>query len=370
MKKNILVYGISLVLILIMIVGTSSLALANVEVNVEANMPVNKISIVIDSTATVEDVMELVESKRLHMDSFYSEFNLNGEIITCGYVINQKENFTLLWKDYTEKQTALLSEAMDVNAENEEMIRGLEGLLSAFENNEVKISSIICNNVTPDVINNIKTENAEFVDDVLLMPVSKETMDVGEELTISKAYNNDIYSVTDTVAANTWVPTSGTAYAWPSGEYSNATYLQLDYRWSSNARMTALTQNSKSTLEGEIVFYNYDDSAIATQWYNQTYVTNQPSPYLDTQFLDGSDEINFTVGSSYASSMTADKLYYWYAYGNRTNSNGCKAKVDFQRGHRLIAENFGDTWNVFGDQTEVVVSFSEWNTGTSSSKSF
>lgn len=365
MKKIFLTYGIVWMLILVMIVGTSSFALADVETNTEVVSSADKMLISINPNASIEDVKSFVDSENLDIESFNAEFNVNGETITCGYVINHKDDFLTLWDDFTEKQVALLSEAMDVNADNEEMIRGLSTLLNAFEQDEAKVSSVVCRNVEIDSV-----ENLSIVDGVLSIPDYNETLDLSENSISAISQNETVYSTTDTVAANTWVPTTGTAYAWPSGEYSGATYLQLDYRWDSASRMTALTGNAKSTLEGEIVFYNYDGSAIATDWYNQTYTTNQPSPYLDTQFLDSSNEINFTIGCSYASSMSSGKLYYWYAYGNRTDSNACKAKVSFQRGHRLIAENFGDTWNVFGDQTEVVVSFSEWNTGTSASKSF
>lgn len=356
---------LSLVLIMsIMLSGVCAFAQEQ-ENNASHEVAANKMLISINPDATIEDVENLVETENLDMESFNAQFDISGETITCGYVVNNQENFLNLWNDFTEKQTALLTEAIEVNANNEEVISNLTTLLNAFENDEVKVSSVICREAA---INEI--ENATVVDNIMELPVEIETTDMLESSFQSTSATADTSSASTMAATNTWVPTSGTAYAWPSGENSSATYMQLDYRWSSASRMTTLTGNSNSTLEGEILFYNYDGSAIATRWYNQTYTTNQPSPYLDTQFLDGSDEINFTVGCSDASSMTAGKLYYWYAYGNRTSSNACKAKVNFQRGHRLIAENYGDPWNVFADQTSTVIAFNEWNTGTSGSKSW
>jgi hypothetical protein len=56
------------------------------------------------------------------------------------------------------------------------------------------------------------------------------------------------------------------------------------------------------------VFYNYDGTAMCTEWYsgNYTYNTNQPCAYLDTTALNNSDEPVFTIDCSSAEELEAE----------------------------------------------------------------
>lgn len=199
----------------------------------------------------------------------------------------------------------------------------------------------------------------------LIQKVEKVEMCTEEAMPLQKS------EIGAQAAASNWLPTSGSAFVWPSGSYDDATYLQVNYEWDSSSKLSTLTNNTASTLEGEIVLRNYDGEAIANRWNtNYAYTTNQPRAYRDTQFLDGSDECCFTVGCSDASALEAGKQYYWYAYGNRTESESCDVKVYFQRGHRLPAGIYDTAWNVFADETKIVIRFSDWNTADASSMEF
>lgn len=171
--------------------------------------------------------------------------------------------------------------------------------------------------------------------------------------------------------ASNWVPTSGYANAWPSQNVSDATYLEVSYRWNSASALSTLTNDKDSTLEPDLVFYNYDGTAMCTGWYsgNYTYSTNQPRAYLDTAAFDKPDEPVFTIGCSSAEDLEEDTDYYWIAYGNQ-NSSGSKAKLNFQRGHRVLDWIYEQPWNIFGDETVTVIPFSDWDTSTTGQKTF
>lgn len=46
------------------------------------------------------------------------------------------------------------------------------------------------------------------------------------------------------------------------------------------------------------------------------------------------------------------------------------AVLYFQRGHRLPAGIYDTAWNVFADETKIVIRFSDWNTADASSMEF
>ena len=77
--------------------------------------------------------------------------------------------------------------------------------------------------------------------------------------------------------ATNWALTSGSASAWTSQNVSDVTYLEARYKWNSASALSTLTNDSDSTLEADLVLYNYDQEALATNWYdgNYTYSMNQ-----------------------------------------------------------------------------------------------
>lgn len=57
-------------------------------------------------------------------------------------------------------------------------------------------------------------------------------------------------------------------------------------------------------------------------------------------------------------------------FNNNNLSNGCKAKLSFQRGNRLIDSVYEETWNIFAEETVIVIPFSSWDTTTSGTAFF
>lgn len=84
---------LSLVLIMsIMLSGVCAFAQEQ-ENNASHEVAANKMLISINPDATIEDVKNLVETENLDMESFNAQFDISGETITCGYVVNNQENF-------------------------------------------------------------------------------------------------------------------------------------------------------------------------------------------------------------------------------------------------------------------------------------
>lgn len=306
--------------------------------------------------ATIEEIEEIVTKNDIVVNEFTTTISSGNNDITCGFVVQNQDSLSNLWDEFCEQQAALLADAMIANANNSEILEDIMAVKSAIESNSIRIDSLICHG---DILENCR----DLDDSGIVQEIRVSNKEVSTENAAPQGH-------AQANSATNWLPTSGTAYAWPSGSYDDATYLQINYTWDSASAMSTLTNNTSSTLEAEIVLYNYDGSAISNAWNtNHAYVTNQPRAYRDTQAFDGDDECCFTVGCASASDLEAGTEYYWYAYGNRTNSDSCKAKVYFQRGHRVLPGNYS-TWNIFADETITVVRFNEWNTGTASYKDF
>lgn len=150
-------------------------------------------------------------------------------------------------------------------------------------------------------------------------------------------------------------------------------YLSMKYEYDSASDLSTLTNDSDSTLEAEIVLHNYNDDALADDWYDDegsswTFASNQPRAYIDTQAFDNSNEVCFTIGCASAEDLESGTEYYWRAYGNETGEDGGSVKVYFQRGNRFIDNNY-TPFNIFQEETVVVIHFSDWSSGVST-KSF
>lgn len=316
--------------------------------------PPEKVEITFASKAEPQSIEAFVAENNITMDSFTITV---GDTLTSGYVVNEQADFDTLWKDFVTMQTALLSEGIASNSPSQAS-GDMRIMLEALKLNNFQMS-IVCNYST--ALAHSRLIGANIVDSI--QPVATHTTAVQEENTVSAA----------STSTSNWLPTSGSASAWPSQNVSDATYLEVRYEWESASDLSTLTNDSDSTLEADLVFYNYDNEALATGWYtggNYTYNTNQPRAYQDTQAFDNDDEPVFTIGCSDASALEAETEYYWVAYGNETGSDGCKAKLCFQRGNRLIDSIYESTWNIFAEETVIVIPFSSWNTATSGTAYF
>lgn len=311
----------------------------------------DKVQITFIADTHPQTIETFVNNNNISVDSFTVAAD---DTHTSGYVINEQSSFDSLWNDFVSMQTNLLSEGI-ANNKDSEACADMKIMLDALETNDFQMK-IICD--TPTSL----TRSTDFVGSEIIesiQPVVEQTATQQTSAAVEPKASN-------------WVPTSGHAGTWPSQNVSDATYMEVYYKWNSASELSTLTDKSDSTLEGDLVFYNYDDDSPATGWYggNYTYNTNQPRPYQDTQAFDNSNEPVFCIGCSDASALKAKTDYYWIAYGNKTDSDGCKAKLNFQRGHRVIDDIYEETWNIFGDETKVVIPFSSWNTTTTETKYF
>ena len=346
---------LSMVLCAIMVLGIGTTAFAAQPENAEDS---TKALITFVENTTPAQVKTFIESNEIVMDSFIATVEAGNTVSTCGYVINTYSNFDNIWNEFVSMQTNLLSEGIAGNGSSSAK-ETMALTLQAINDNGLDMESVTCNSQVSQRNNMI---NSEIIKNIQIISEQPDTA----------------VSATEPIAvesrATNWLPTSGSAGAWPSQNVSDATYLEAHYTWSSDSALSTLTGRSDSTLEADLVLYNYDGTALATGWYdgtgNYTYNTNQPRAYQDTQAFDNGDEPVFCVGCSDAASLKSKTDYYWIAYGNRTSSSSCKAKLNFQRGHRVIDSIYEETWNIFGDETSTVIPFSSWNTATSPSKSF
>lgn len=123
-----------------------------------------------------------------------------------------------------------------------------------------------------------------------------------------------------------------------------------------------LNVDTNEALEMEVVFYNYNDSSVATANKGNsfqliksgvTWSTNQPNHYKDTNFGDPEEEVSFCVGVDDTTDLVANRWYYWKINGTKgTQSNYAndgRFKVVAQRGYRTIG---GGAFSVFAEEHE------------------
>lgn len=309
----------------------------------------DEIKITFAEKTNIKSIASYIDNKNINVELITVEIEHGEETITSGYVVNEPAEFDVLWNDFIAKHSALLTESAESNRSSKST-SSMQAMVNAITTNNIRVS-VKTNSLNISEITAANSNNV--VDKVEVIKTSSPSLQSDVNETVSSRASN-------------WLPASGHAGAWNSQNVSDATYMEVYYRWNNASQLSTLTNDNDSTLEADLVFYNYDDSAISTAWYDGNYVfnTNQPRPYQDTKAFDGKDEAVFSIGCSDASSLRAGVDYYWAAYGNRTGSTGCKAKVNFQRGHRVINSLYEETWNIFGDETVRVVQFSDWNTAT------
>lgn len=288
---------------------------------------------------------------------------VNGEIYTTGYVLAETTKLDDAINNFGERYYSMLLETKEAYKDtNPEMYAVFAARLENYIAEGMAISAVVIEGELNEQIAQ-EVKNNKLVQQVDL--ISAPSFNNNDKT------NNNKTGTKIASATGNWVPTSGNAVVWNSTQYDDAVYMNLIWSWDSDASMTLYQSENNITLEAEIVFYNYDGKGHAVGWYSGdwTYDTNQPSPYFDTQFNFGNkDEVPYTIGSYDATGFESGKNYYWVCFGDVNNPDGSKAKIYFQRGHKLFGIN--STWTIFADETEIVVGFNEWNTGTKSNISF
>ena len=267
----------SCIMLGLMILSMSAMALEPIEKDVE------RAEVVFKRGVTISEVARVIEENSLNIESFTTVVPVGDNEITCGFVVNQEDDFSNLWDEFVQQQLALLADAQIANANNPEILEDILATKEAFNSNNIYIDTVVYNSAE-GIQKKISSSG---------MVESVRVIETEEAPTVTNEIESEMNQDSATTSEN-WLPTSGEAYVWPSGSYNDATYLQLNFKWDSSSALTGLTNDKDSALEGEIVLYNYDGSAIADDWNtNYAYTTNQPRPYRDTQALDKDDEVCF-----------------------------------------------------------------------------
>lgn len=147
-----------------------------------------------------------------------------------------------------------------------------------------------------------------------------------------------------------WVPSSGTSIV--TADSYGQRYIRQTMYWNGVSRLQGFAVDDR-TYEHETVFNNYDGKSYAGG-YDGYWASNLPSAYLDTQFADGSSELNYTVGSAYARGIQAYTTFYYRIDIKNGNSTSDTAKVQGQLGERNPDWCYS-TWCIYALQTEKLI---------------
>lgn len=355
---------ISLAIVLTFMISALSVSLVSAipdkeKSNVEKhNITTDEVEVVFRDGVFLHDLRKINENENLTIRQIVTESVIDEESYTTFHVINGKKDIEEIITEYTKQFEALLIDSIAFKSSAEKS--KLEKQLKKFNDNgkSLELSKIY---IEYNDNSNMKEFEKIFKNDIERIsdkPIKKNNNEVSE---------NEV--VTIKTSASNWVPTSGQGAVFPSTVTTDATYLEVEYKYNSASDLSTLTGDEDSTLEGELVLYNYNDEALADNWYadhgsSWTFVSNQPYAYIDTQAFDNSDEPRFTIGCASAKDLTSGTDYYWRAYGNETGQSGGSVKLYFQRGHRII-DSIYSPWNIFQDETVVVIPFSSWPSSVS-----
>lgn len=135
-------------------------------------------------------------------------------------------------------------------------------------------------------------------------------------------------------------------------ESSGKRYSKQEMYW----RVGGMSEfnSNYDALEVQTVFYNYDGKAWSKDAAS-SYQSNLPNSYLDTQAFDGSDEINYAVGTFYPIKLTAETWYYATITLSSTSSTGSRYKIEFQDSYKAGGVN--SKWSVFSESLSRVIPF-------------
>ena len=113
--------------------------------------------------------------------------------------------------------------------------------------------------------------------------------------------------------------------------------------------MTNLHCYDDVTFEPDFKDNNYDGKHCFSKSI-ESWSSNMPNDYKDTQFLDGDGEYIFTVGTSRADKLKAGVEYRTYFRTKNGNTSSDTAAVNFQRGNRTPSHCTW-TWCIFGRES-------------------
>lgn len=154
----------------------------------------------------------------------------------------------------------------------------------------------------------------------------------------------DIGTVSCSIITDTeFVPSWGKVYV-AQDQYSRYIYQWM--YWHNNQRLSWLNSNGESTYEPDAFFYNYDGLAYGDSP-SGYWASDMPSPYVDTQFSDSSQEKAVTIGSANAVLLHSGVVYYTVTRMISGAGSSSWAKLSSQRGRR-VPSNCYTTWCSFG----------------------
>lgn len=106
--------------------------------------------------------------------------------------------------------------------------------------------------------------------------------------------------------------------------------------WHDYKRLWWLNTRGDATFEPDVFFYNYEGQAYGKKPTGY-WSSDLPSPYVDAQTLDGSDEYAVTIGSASAVSLTQEKTYYTVTRMTAGGGDSSWVKLSAQRGRQVPA---------------------------------
>ncbi|GEM_PF-2591234 len=175
-----------------------------------------------------------------------------------------------------------------------------------------------------------------------------------------------------------WIPTWVKATTSVINSSTNERQIKVEFKWDSTS-LSNLVMDSNEAIEAEVLFYNYgsgmgvpgNGKAWMSSFPPKSWSTNLPNGYLDTRFMDSSDERSYAVGTRYPQNMTAGTTYQFTmnAFPESGQSGSGLWQVNFQRGYyhdstdpwyRAI-RGTGDEWFVFNEEYESTVKIKQYH---------
>lgn len=135
-----------------------------------------------------------------------------------------------------------------------------------------------------------------------------------------------------------------------SSTTSGQRYGRLRFEWTSSSRLNNLKSCPGVTFEPDFVTNNYDGKYYFSKTI-KSWSSNLPSSYWDTSFADGGQERVYTVGTSDARRLVANREYTTYFRATNGNSKQDSMKVVAQRGVR-IPSVCHSTWCIFARDSQ------------------
>lgn len=264
-----------------------------------------------------------------------SSFIFKGEAVQDFYVVNTKDDSKNVKRDYIQNRKALIADIKGIKELSSDDAKSVETVLVSKATITGEKNSIdgIRNRIEVSKVD-VAGEQAVAASRVGGKARPKEASLFG---------NGDITIAAQTQPMYLSLPTSGTAYFYPSAY--GGRYTQQNTRWPANYFAP------EETYEHKVYLYNYDRKTYldgtSTSYPNcyptTTYAaTSWPAasyPYLDTRLAENLisceiDELSYTIGAAQANVISANVDHYTYIRTANGNDTSDQFKLQGQVGYR------------------------------------